>query len=181
MVSIPQAILRFIQFIWIILITSLIGNVLAGKTGTNSTVNYAMYVAAYTWIAWFVGIAAIFVEGLAIPAVVFVLDLLAAIFTFVAGVVLAKKLEGAHSCNNDVGLHFPLPRTTYEAPVFCCALVLVPGNILTRHPELHFQQRHYARRRLAKKALPRAASLNRLLLVLVGLLHGFYGHFWAAG
>lgn len=112
MVSVAQAVLRAVQFIWIILITALIGNVLAGKTGTNSTVNYAMYVAAYTWIAWLVGIAAIFVEGLAIPAVVFVLDLLAAIFTFVAGVVLAKKLEGAHSCNNDVSVLTALSHMT---------------------------------------------------------------------
>ena len=112
MVSTAQAILRALQFIWIILITALIGNVLAGKTGTNSTVNYAMYVAAFTWIAWLVGIAAIFVAGLAIPALVFVLDLLAAIFTFVAGVVLAKKLGGAHSCNNDVSVFLVMLRVT---------------------------------------------------------------------
>ena len=65
-----------------------------------------MFVAAFCWIVWLFGIAAIFVEGLAIPAVLFVMDILAAIFTFVAGVVLAKKLEGAHSCNNDVGYLF---------------------------------------------------------------------------
>ena len=97
-----QALFRGIQFIWILLITALIGNVLAGKTETNSTVNYSMFVAAFCWIVWFFGIAAVFMESIAIPVALLILDGLATIFTFVAGVVLAKKLEGAHSCNNDV-------------------------------------------------------------------------------
>lgn len=175
MVSIAQAILRALQFIWIILITSLIGNVLAGKTGTNSAVNYAMYVAAYTWIAWFVGIAAVFVEGLAVPAVVFVLDLLAAIFTFVAGVVLAKKLEGAHSCNNDVST--PCPAFAPATPVKALQAHHHTNMVTALHP----QQQHHARRRLAKEALPRASGFHSLLLVLVGQLHGFDGYCGLAG
>ena len=101
-----QALTRGIQFLWILLITALIGNILAGKTATNSTVNYAMFTAAFCWIVWFFGLAAIFVESIALPVVLLVLDGMATVFTFVAGVVIAKKLGGAHSCNNDVSVLF---------------------------------------------------------------------------
>lgn len=95
-----QVALRAIQFVWILLITALIGNVIAGRTDTNSAVNYSMFVAVFCWLVWFFGIAAAFVESIAIPMALIILDTLATIFTFVAGVVLATKLDGAHSCNN---------------------------------------------------------------------------------
>lgn len=103
--NLAQLVLRSIQFIWILLVTALIGNVLAGKTDTNSTVNYSMFVAAFCWVVWFYGIFALFIESIAIPVILLITDTLATIFTFVAGVVLAKKLSGAHSCNNDAYTH----------------------------------------------------------------------------
>lgn len=106
--NVLQIIMRTLQFIWILLITALIGNVLAGKTSNNSVVNYSMFVAAFCWVIWFYGIAAVFVEAIAIPIALLVLDILATIFTFVAGVVLADKLNGSHSCNNRVSVS-PLP------------------------------------------------------------------------
>jgi len=102
--NIFQLIMRTIQFIWILIITALIGNVLAGKTETNSAVNYSMFVAAFCWVVWFYGIAAVFIESIAIPLLLIILDTLCTIFTFVAGVVLAAKLDGAHSCSNTVSL-----------------------------------------------------------------------------
>ncbi|KFY48503.1 hypothetical protein V495_01317 [Pseudogymnoascus sp. VKM F-4514 (FW-929)] len=97
--SVVQTALRALQFLWILLLTALIGNVLAGKTSDNSTVNYAMFTIVFCWLVWIYGMAAAFVESVAFPIVLLVLDALATLFTFVAGVVLAKKL-GAHSCNN---------------------------------------------------------------------------------
>ncbi|KFY35207.1 hypothetical protein V494_06113 [Pseudogymnoascus sp. VKM F-4513 (FW-928)] len=97
--SVVQIALRALQFLWILLLTALIGNVLAGKTSDNSTVNYAMFTIVFCWLVWIFGMAAAFVESIAIPVVLLILDALATLFTFVAGVVLAKKL-GAHSCNN---------------------------------------------------------------------------------
>lgn len=49
--------------------------------------------------------AAAFVEAIAIPIALLILDAFATLFTFIAGVVLAAKL-GAHSCNNQVS--FPI-------------------------------------------------------------------------
>ena len=46
-------------------------------------------------------VAALFVEALATPMIMGVLDVLATLFTFIAGVVLAAKL-GVHSCGNKV-------------------------------------------------------------------------------
>ncbi|KFY10928.1 hypothetical protein V492_04746 [Pseudogymnoascus sp. VKM F-4246] len=97
--SVVQIALRALQFLWILLLTALIGNVLAGKTADNSTVNYAMFTIVFCWLVWIFGMAAAFIESIAIPVVLLILDALATLFTFVAGVVLAAKL-GAHSCNN---------------------------------------------------------------------------------
>lgn len=99
--SVVQIALRALQFLWILLLTALIGNVLAGKTANNPPTNYAMFTIAFCWLVWFFGMAAAFVEAIAIPVVLLILDAFATLFTFIAGVVLAAKL-GAHSCNNRV-------------------------------------------------------------------------------
>jgi hypothetical protein len=88
-----------LAFLWTLLITALIGNVIQDAYGgTPSGVNYAMFAAVFSWIVLIVGIVASFIES--IPAIaLIVLDALAALFTFVAGVELAAKL-GVHSCTN---------------------------------------------------------------------------------
>jgi hypothetical protein len=104
MVSIPQLFLRGSQFLWTLLITALIGNVIAEAfAGNPSSINYAMFAAAFSWVVLLYGLAAAFVEGLAITIVLAVMDVLAVLFTFIAGVVLAAKLH-VHSCNNRVSL-----------------------------------------------------------------------------
>jgi hypothetical protein len=103
MVSLPQAVLRGSQFLWTLLITALIGNVIASAfAGNPSSINYAIFVAVFSWLVLFYGFAAAFVEGLARPIVMIVLDGLATLLTFIAGVVLAAKLH-VHSCGNHVG------------------------------------------------------------------------------
>jgi len=100
MVSLAQAVLRGSQFLWTLLITALIGNVIASAfAGNPSSINYAIFVAVFSWLVLFHGFAAAFVEGLAIPIVMIVLDGLATLLTFIAGVVLAAKLR-VHSCGN---------------------------------------------------------------------------------
>jgi len=99
MVSIPQLFLRGSQFLWTLLITALIGNVIADAfAGNPSSINYAMFAAAFSWVVLLYGLAATFVEGLAHTIVLAVMDVLAVLFTFIAGVVLAAKL-GVHSCS----------------------------------------------------------------------------------
>ena len=97
-----QIALRITQFVFTIIITGLIGNVIdTAFAGNPSSINYAMFVAAFSWLVLLFGLAAAFVESLAVPVVMWVLDGLATIFTFIAGVVLAAKL-GVHSCSNHV-------------------------------------------------------------------------------
>jgi hypothetical protein len=102
MVSLPQIILRGSQFIWTLLILALIGNVIASAfAGNPSGVNYSMFVAALSAVALFYTFAAAFIESLAIPIALIVIDGILALFTFIAGVLLAAKL-GVHSCGNKV-------------------------------------------------------------------------------
>lgn len=103
--NIIQLALRGLQFIWILLITALVGNAIDDAfAGNPSSINYAIFVAVFCWIVLFVGVAGAFTE--AIPAIAIVaLDGLAVLFTFIAGVVLAAKL-GVHSCGSEVRLFF---------------------------------------------------------------------------
>jgi hypothetical protein len=107
------------QFIWIILVTALIGNVLASKNEKNSAVNYAMFAAAFAWVAWFYGIAAVLFDRIAIPLLVLILDVLAMIFTFVAAIVIPAKLDGVHSCSNQVRSSCPRSANSHLHQAFC--------------------------------------------------------------
>lgn len=96
-----QIVFRSLQFLWTLLTTALIGNVIASAfAGNPSSINYAIFVSVFSWIVLLYGLVAAFAEGLAVPVVLWALDGLAAIFTFIAGVVLAAKL-GVHSCGNE--------------------------------------------------------------------------------
>ena len=81
---------------------ALIGNVIAmAFSGNASSINYAMFTSVFCMLVVLYGFAAAFVESLAIPVALLVADVLATLFSFVAGVVLAARL-GAHSCKNQV-------------------------------------------------------------------------------
>jgi hypothetical protein len=97
-----QAFLRANQFFWTLLTTALIGNVIAEAfSGNPSSINYAMFTSVFSWVVVLYGIAALFVESLAIPLILGSMDILATLFNFIAGVVLAARLQ-VHSCNNQV-------------------------------------------------------------------------------
>lgn len=100
MVAIFQVGLRAFQFVMVLLITALVGNVIADAfAGNAAAINFAIFVAVFCWLTVLYGLAAAFVESLAIPIVAIAADALSALLTFVAGVVLAAKL-GVHSCGN---------------------------------------------------------------------------------
>jgi len=95
-----QMILRALQFLWVLLITALIGNVIASNiNGPMAAINFTMFVAVLSWLAVLYGLVASFVESLAIPIVMFALDGAAALFTLIAGIVLAAKIR-AVNCSN---------------------------------------------------------------------------------
>jgi hypothetical protein len=102
MASWAQVGLRASQLFWTLLTTALVGNVIASSfAGNPSSINYAIFTSTFSWVVLLYGLAAAFVEGLAIPIVLVVLDTFATLFTFIAGVVLAAKLH-VHSCGNAV-------------------------------------------------------------------------------
>jgi hypothetical protein len=108
MVSVAQICLRAFQFLFTLLLTALIGNVLNDNSRSPASVNFVMFVAALCWIVLLYGLVAAFFESLAIPFVLVVLDGLATLFTFVAGIVLPSKLH-VHSCSNVVSQANPVP------------------------------------------------------------------------
>jgi len=95
-----QTICRVFQFIFTLLTTALIGNAIHDAfSGNPSGVNFAIFVDVFCWLVIFYGLAASFMEGLAMPMILFVLDGIAALLSFIAAVVLSAKL-GVHSCGN---------------------------------------------------------------------------------
>lgn len=93
-------ILRAVQFLWILLITALIGNVIARNiNGPMATVNFTMFTAAWSWITWIYGLAACFMASLAIPIIMLPLEGLAVLLTFINAIVLSARL-GAPNCSN---------------------------------------------------------------------------------
>jgi len=92
--------LRSWEFIWILLTMALIGNVIADAfAGNPSSINYAMFVSVFDMLVILFGFAAAFMGLSAAGLIMVVLDVLATVFTFIAGVVLAAKLH-VHSCGN---------------------------------------------------------------------------------
>jgi len=100
MASWAQLGLRSWEFLWVLLTMALIGNVIAGAfAGNPASINYAMFVSTFDMLVVLIGFAAVFMDLSAAALVMVVLDVLATIFTFIAGVVLAAKLK-VHSCSN---------------------------------------------------------------------------------
>lgn len=97
----PKIGLYTLALLWTLLITALLGNVIADASGgTPSQINYCMFAAVLSWIVLAIGFVGAFIES--IPFLVLLAaDVLAIFFTFVAAVLLSAKL-GVHSCGNAV-------------------------------------------------------------------------------
>ncbi|KID76372.1 uncharacterized protein G6M90_00g075550 [Metarhizium brunneum] len=95
-----NAVVRTVGLLWTLLITALIGNVIASNNnGQMATINFTMFVAALSWVANLYGVAAAIISSLSMVIVLLVLDGLATLFTFINAIVLAAKL-GAPNCGN---------------------------------------------------------------------------------
>jgi Membrane-associating domain len=92
-----------IALFWTFLLTALIGNVIAESiVGTPSGVNYGMFTTVLSWLTAIAGLVGCFTE--AVPTIALLAtDIVAVLFTFIAGIVFAAKL-GVHSCNNTVSI-----------------------------------------------------------------------------
>lgn len=106
--EIIQIAIRALQLLWIILLTALLGNVLAannnGSFVSNPGVNFSMFVTVLAWLVALYGLAVGFVGALAIPIVVLVCDALAVLFTLIDAIVLAALL-GVPNCGRTSDHH----------------------------------------------------------------------------
>lgn len=92
--------LRGLALVWTLLITALIGNVIASNVnGHMVTLNFTIFVAALSWVALLYGLFAIFIESIAVPFALLFLDGWATLFTFICAIVLAAELR-APNCGN---------------------------------------------------------------------------------
>lgn len=102
-----QIALRGLQLLWIVLLTALIGNVIASAHNnalvSNSAVNFSMFVIVLSWLATLYGLATAIVESLAIPIVLLAADAVAVLFTFIDAIVLAAMLR-VRNCGDEGGL-----------------------------------------------------------------------------
>ena len=104
--EIVNSAIRAFQFLWTLLLTALIGNVIASNhNGPMGSINLAMFTAVLSWLALIYGLVASFVSSLAMPLAMMVLDGLATLFTFITAVVLAARL-GAPNCSHIVSSPF---------------------------------------------------------------------------
>lgn len=148
------------QFLWTLLVMALVGNMIADSfSGNPATVNYAMFVSAFSMFSLFYLVPASFNLDWAIhPIIMIVLDTLNAIFFLTAGIALAARLE-AHSCSNNV-------RVINEARDLRCTSIAAgfmlsadPPTIeihrlIVDHLGLHSQQRDYQWLRAPRETLP---------------------------
>ncbi|KAF8863646.1 putative Non-classical export protein 2 [Acephala macrosclerotiorum] len=105
MASWAQVGIRGLTFLWVLLTMALIGNVIAeAYAGNPSSINYAMFVSTFDMLVLLIGFAAAFMDLSAFGLVMLVLDGLAALFTVIAGIVLAARLH-VHSCGNQSYIH----------------------------------------------------------------------------
>lgn len=106
MAGIINAALRGVALVWTLIITALIGNVIAsnvnGSGSATRAINYAMFTAAWAWVAGLWGLFAAFIGAMAIPLVLIFLDALAVLFTLVAAILLAAKI-GTPNCGHIEG------------------------------------------------------------------------------
>jgi len=102
-----QLLLRAIQLVFIVILTGLIGNIIAtnthAATSATAAINFSMFVVVLSWLAALVGLATSLVARIALPVMILLgADLLATLFTLISAIVLAAKLT-AVNCSNTEG------------------------------------------------------------------------------
>ncbi|ATY62680.1 non-classical export protein Nce102, putative [Cordyceps militaris CM01] len=98
-------ILRVLALLFTIIITGLIGNVIAqdrnASMSASAAVNFTMFVAALSWVVCLYGMVATVISSLGKPILLTVLDGLGVLFTLISAIVLAAKI-GRTNCSSTV-------------------------------------------------------------------------------
>lgn len=99
--------LRILQLLWIIILTALLGNIIATAHNnalvSNAAVNFSLFVTVLAWLATLYGLALAFVTSLAVPIVVLAVDAAVVLFSFISAVVLAALLRSRNCADEDGG------------------------------------------------------------------------------
>ena len=95
-------ILRGAQILFLIILTGLIGNVIATNVdaagSAMAAINFSMFALVVSWLTTIFGLALVLVDRIAVPTMAqLAADGAAALFTFIASVVLSAKL-GVTNC-----------------------------------------------------------------------------------
>lgn len=108
--QILQVAIRALQLLWVVLLTALIGNVIAlnndAAGSAEAAVNFSMFVIVLSWLVVLYGLVAAVVESLSIPIAVLAADLLATLFTLIDGIGTSSgknfALDGSRSSSATV-------------------------------------------------------------------------------
>ncbi|KAK2612341.1 hypothetical protein QQS21_001605 [Conoideocrella luteorostrata] len=110
MSGIFNVIIRATALLWTLLITALIGNVIASNVNASSSamaaINFTMFVAALSWVVSLYGLASAVITSLGRAIIMLPMDILAVLFTFIDAIVLSAKLR-APNCGNINVSSFP--------------------------------------------------------------------------
>ncbi|KAF7547115.1 hypothetical protein G7Z17_g7969 [Cylindrodendrum hubeiense] len=92
-----KMILRCVALLITVLLTAMIGNVIAtnidGYGSATAAINFVMFVTVVSWITCIVGIGSFFASILSNPMIQTPLDSAAVLFTFIAAIVVSAKLR----------------------------------------------------------------------------------------
>lgn len=104
-----KMILRLVALLWTIILTGLIGNLIASNIDAAGTataaVNFTMFVVVIAWLACIFGILSFFISAIARPTIQLPFDALTVLFAFIGAIVLAAKLRVVDCGNiNDKGM-----------------------------------------------------------------------------
>lgn len=102
--EIIHSILRIAQLLLLVILTGLIGNVIATNISAagsaTAAVNFSMFTIVLAWLAALFGLATHFVSSLSTSSLVstarLALDAAATLFTFIAAIVLAAKVKATN-------------------------------------------------------------------------------------
>ncbi|EGW31412.1 uncharacterized protein SPAPADRAFT_140470 [Spathaspora passalidarum NRRL Y-27907] len=102
MLAIGDAILRLVNFLFLVIALGLTGSLSATTVdGQNPQVNFAVFAAAFGLLTSSIyGVFAYFINAFAWPVILFVFDFLNFVFCFAAATAIAAGIR-VHSCSNE--------------------------------------------------------------------------------
>ncbi|ODV90382.1 hypothetical protein CANCADRAFT_56918 [Tortispora caseinolytica NRRL Y-17796] len=100
MTSRTNSTLRVLNFVWLVIVLGLVGNLIDTQNHVNPQVNFCIFAAVFGLLfGVFYGVLAQFFSALAFPILLTSFDFLNVVFTFAGATSLAVAIR-THSCSN---------------------------------------------------------------------------------